>query len=95
MQHESRNGTVNTATHRYQDFSFTAHNLSKLGPQIYEKTRCGGVQIAGNGKTVRGAGPEKIAGNGKVVPGAGPGKIAGSGKVERGADPGKIAGSGK
>jgi len=25
VQHESRNGTVNTATHRYQDFSFTAH----------------------------------------------------------------------
>ncbi len=25
VQHECRNGTINTATHRYQHFSFTAH----------------------------------------------------------------------
>src|SRR5258708_38844075 len=38
MQHESRNGTVNTATHRYQDFSFTAHNKKILNRKFTLKS---------------------------------------------------------
>jgi hypothetical protein len=36
MQHERRNGTVDTAAHRNQDLSFTAHS-SIIEGQSYEK----------------------------------------------------------
>src|SRR5258705_13283121 len=42
MKHEGCDGTVNTAAHGYQHFSFTTHmGLKKLEPQIYERSGYG------------------------------------------------------
>jgi hypothetical protein len=43
MQHESRNGTIDTATHCYQDFSFTAHNKKFRTANLHQKARTGNV----------------------------------------------------